>query len=1666
MRQSSSFSALYRRASKAGLGGTYAKVYAGYVCLRGGGGKDPRIRGRKDEGVYNKDWSGAVDQQDEFGPKITNEEREGPAGGKREGEAQGKMTAQTSKENPFWRFNIGRGKGTKTGRRGDKTSKGGPKRQHKGKSKWGTGKEEEVLEVRLVTWNIDGFRDGARRLTILSCLWAWEVDIAILTETHLRDEDIFTDPPGHEGDKNKRIFKIKMDNYSIADWHNRDSSEAHIGGGVLILVKHGIVCSSIDRDRLPQRPLSCCSVIVEAIRGCCDPFRLTGVYLPPPPTARVTEESVESITKQDYQEVHNNMILNHLICGDFNTTSWSEEYWEWISKAGAWELNDPSVPTFPTGNTLDKFLILPGTVPFDALMPASPGHMLGEGVEQLVTNYYPAEVYQRHPVSAHNAVGLVLPFHAEPCQLGVRTLSIGGLQQEEWERRDVQMAAKLKMRKEVLAKHAEDGNVERLYAGITRAINEVFQDCFRNKGGASKQIDPFRAFCKYHSRHKDMKKLEAARKEGDKETFFSLLHDIAGEGWRTFLSKMRVSDLTQLFRYIEKRDGRQPLNFKNACSAPLESGNRKIYGSQAKCALLADYFEERFKAPPVDARTEEGAQERIFQQKWDRWQPTERIPGVTPLEVLKAARGMEGNKATGPDNLPVEIFQKMSSLLPIVSELFSCVLKTGRFPRDMLKIYIIPLDKPGKKSSLCASKRPISLISVLAKMLEAVVYHRLLPVVEGGLDGRQYAYRRARGTEMHLLELSDGVHAAMDAGHFAYIASLDIDGAFDKVPHRLLIESMGGFGVEEYIVRYMVKWLRGRSFMVRLSAVTGKFYSSARGMTRGVPQGGVISPLLWLLHFNGIYKRLEDRRRLCPRVFSEVVCQDLVYADDVACVLVHRDAEVLAEAAMLESSFVLSTLDSMGLILSPPKSFNIVISPGMYTGALFRRVPYASRVTNMIKGELDEQLAMRQDFETCEELLSNKCFPKEYRQKLPYEWSVDLKILGVLFNECFSFSRHVETLLARAGVRHGVVSRLARCNWGLENNILRVASEALLVSLTRYCIVVVGSGLYERDFKRLETKHAHVAARRVIGLGIGARIETLLMMAGATSAHNLYILACANKMDRCLRAHNSSIQKRMGEWTASVYSVHGWSSSPATVVPSGLVVTRKGVLPGGFYEEDIKETWLCNLMDRAPTLPSTFVVNNTFYSYAEEIDKTQSFKRRTFNFVGAKSWRDVGLQILAAAGWRPDCAVADTISCSKIVPPTCRSGAPIIIGNIDEMKWIADCDLDTTNMLRIEVRTFYVGGYGFSCSYVRLPSGGVSSQGWIVGWDNEQYPPVFVHEFAVLHGCMLALSTIRDTRTGSKPALIMVSAGRQLEQERLLSWFNAGRMGLESAAAGSIIELCAQLANELECPLVLSHTEWCRVEPGDIDRINDPAGVIEGTRMRLLKGILHPGTEEFLSRIPRIPLTCGEVKARIQARHEQDERETLSLLANIGSVSGKLVTEWGLTRAILKEVTRSLSFNRRMQVTISSIVTGTRFKWIGKGGEETEQLAPTLCRKCGIEEDNISHMLTCYDMGEVPKDEEGLIQFLTELARRTVVLNPQLALPISRPERGREGGEEEAEGVPEEPLWVGVPEENREANRDATASEAERYGDNGDNNARETSVSSESEDEGELGESD
>ena len=482
--------------------------------------------------------------------------------------------------------------------------------------------------------------------------------------------------------------------------------------------------------------------------------------------------------------------------------------------------------------------------------------------------------------------------------------------------------------------------------------------------------------------------------------------------------------------------------------------------------------------------------------------------------------------------------------------------------------------------------------------------------------------------------------------------------------------------------------------------------------------------------------------------------------------------------------------------------------------------------------------------------MGNSIFPREWRADLPFKWQEEMEILGVTFDERLCFRAHIQRLLGRAKVRHSVMSKLARSSWGLETGVLRVTHEALLTSLIRYGMVATGSGAYESDFCLLQTRHANIAARRVLGIGRSARLGTLFATSNALSARNLYLRSCATMLDRCLRATDSSTTKRLHMWSKEQFQVTSWTPVTTEVAPANINKRRRGHT--GFWEIDIAERWTCELLREIPVRPDWLSPSSTYHTDAAEINADPELKAKTFNFDGVGSWMDTGMKLLSAIGWRPDCTKPAEINLKETLPPKCGKGREIIIGSVEFMEWQtemrneAENDSETSSKnedtaelkeagpaqtLDIRIKTFFGKGYGYSCAYMASPDGGISTHGWLFGWVDGLSTPVYVHEFAILHACTLAEEYIEEK--GALLKEVRIRAGRELDCARLLGWFNESTVGLASAEAGPIMGKLDRLAGILPCPLNIN----CQPEgdvwgltPMEIDDLRDPISVIAGEK--------------------------------------------------------------------------------------------------------------------------------------------------------------------------------------------------------------------------------------------
>ena len=100
----------------------------------------------------------------------------------------------------------------------------------------------------------------------------------------------------------------------------------------------------------------------------------------------------------------------------------------------------------------------------------------------------------------------------------------------------------------------------------------------------------------------------------------------------------------------------------------------------------------------------------------------------------------------------------MNNIFPLLAS-----LESGIFP-DKLKIAeVIPLHKKGYIQDI-QKYRPIASLSVFSKLLEKLVYNRLIAFIEGNwiLTEEQHGFRTNRLTESALQSFIGGIQEAID----------------------------------------------------------------------------------------------------------------------------------------------------------------------------------------------------------------------------------------------------------------------------------------------------------------------------------------------------------------------------------------------------------------------------------------------------------------------------------------------------------------------------------------------------------------------------------------------------------------------------------------------------------------------------------------------------------------------------------------------------------------------------------------------------------------------------------------------------------------------------------------------------------------------------------------
>ena len=151
--------------------------------------------------------------------------------------------------------------------------------------------------------------------------------------------------------------------------------------------------------------------------------------------------------------------------------------------------------------------------------------------------------------------------------------------------------------------------------------------------------------------------------------------------------------------------------------------------------------------------------------------------------------------------------------------------------------------------------RPISLTSFLLKIMDRLVdrFLRGEILASMSLHPNQHVYQAGKSVETALHQLVVRVKKALDQQGTALCVFLDIEGAFNNTPYDSMFVALIKHGVDYTIIRWIRATMEGR-----LAAATLGGSSKIVEVSRGCPQGGVLSPLLWCFVVDDLIARLNE----------------------------------------------------------------------------------------------------------------------------------------------------------------------------------------------------------------------------------------------------------------------------------------------------------------------------------------------------------------------------------------------------------------------------------------------------------------------------------------------------------------------------------------------------------------------------------------------------------------------------------------------------------------------------------------------------------------------------------------------------------------------------------------------------------------------------------------
>lgn len=347
---------------------------------------------------------------------------------------------------------------------------------------------------------------------------------------------------------------------------------------------------------------------------------------------------------------------------------------------------------------------------------------------------------------------------------------------------------------------------------------------------------------------------------------------------RRQMQELRINEV------IEKNKGLKCLRHKLGKKETYALRNKEgivIHNRDEILTIVEEFYTDLYESKTKPERENDNKTTEKIQNVG-----SEEQPDITMEEVQATIKDMKTNKATGDDDISIDMIREGGeNLLSKITKLLNICLKEAEIPKAWKNANVILLYKKGENTKL-DNYRPISLLSHIYKLLTKIINNRLVRKLDEYQSQEQAGFRKNYSTRDHLLTMKIIIEKSNEYGFPLHLAFIDYRKAFDSIEHWAIYNSLANSRIDHRYIQ-LIKQLNEEATATYILHEKSKPVP----IKRGVRQGDTLSPKLFTLALEDIFKKMNWTEKGI-NVNGERLT-NLRYADDI--VLISQSREELEE---------------------------------------------------------------------------------------------------------------------------------------------------------------------------------------------------------------------------------------------------------------------------------------------------------------------------------------------------------------------------------------------------------------------------------------------------------------------------------------------------------------------------------------------------------------------------------------------------------------------------------------------------------------------------------------------------------------------------------------------------------------------------------------------------